>query len=64
MAETEHTMSAWVVATSPLTVLVAGAETACNADKISGLTLHANDKVTIIVRTPQRPMVSAIEVLA
>jgi hypothetical protein len=45
-------------------VLVAGAETACNADKISGLTLHANDKVTIIVRTPQRPMVSAIEVLA
>jgi len=55
------TMTAWVVAASPLTIKTAGAATAVPADKVAGLTLTANDRVTIAVRTPQKPLVQALE---
>jgi hypothetical protein len=58
----ESTMSAWVVTTSPLTIIVAGADTACPAVAASGLSLTIGDKVSITVRTPQIPLVTSIEV--
>jgi hypothetical protein len=61
MADTYPTMTAWVVAPSPLTVKTAGAETAVPADEVDGLTLGADDRVTISVRTPDVPLVIALE---
>lgn len=57
----ETSMSAAVVTASPLTIKTPGAATAVNADKVSGLSLTAGDWVTITVRTPRRPLVTAIE---
>ncbi len=51
-------MAATVISASPLTVKVDGADTACPAAKVSGLTLLANDRVQITIRTPQQPLIT------
>jgi hypothetical protein len=58
------TMTAWVTSTAPLLVIVAGADTACPAAVISGLSLSVDDKVTIELRTPQQPLINAVELEA
>jgi len=55
------TMIAFVVTVSPLTITVPGAITAVPAQLASGVTVNVNDRVTISVRTPQRPLVTQVE---
>lgn len=57
-------MNAIVTDDSPLTIQVAGADTTNPADSIDGLALSIGDIVTIDVRTPQKPLVTAVEVAA
>jgi hypothetical protein len=50
---------------SPLLVTADGADTDCPCDKVTGLgTLHVGDRLTVDVRTPRKPMATAIETVA
>lgn len=55
------TMTAWVVSASPLTIKTAGAATAISAVKVDGITVTANDRVTIAIRTPRIPLITTVE---
>jgi hypothetical protein len=58
-------MSAYVTDDSPLTIIVAGADTTSTAIKAADVgALSIGDKVTITVRNPKIPVIVAIEVEA
>jgi hypothetical protein len=59
------TLTVTVAQVSPLLVTADGADTDCPCDKVTGLAaLHVGDRVTVEVRTPRRPMATAIETVA
>jgi hypothetical protein len=60
-----ETLTVTVAQVSPLLVLADGADTSCPCDEVTGLaTLHVGDRITVEVRTPARPMATAVETVA
>lgn len=62
MARIEHTITATVVTASPLVIIADGADTSNSAAIVTGLTVTANDRVLVTIRTPLLPLVQSIEV--
>lgn len=56
-----ETAVATVTATAPLAVTADGADTACPAVSVTGLTLSIGDRVQVTIRNPNRPLVTGVQ---
>lgn len=56
----QRTASGTVETTAPLTVTADGADTACPAEIVSGLTVSVGDRVQLQDRSPRQPLVAAL----